>query len=191
VSLLSWLIRNANRLDLSINQNTERRLLYEGDQVTISNALQLLRTENANRGWYVFEGPTYPDAVIETPDAIIVVEGKRTEAGATTKTTWLPARHQIWRHVDAAWEIKGRRTVFGLFVVESDAEAVEDAWQKAAKHTLADDTLAGSFPHRGNAERTDIAKSFLGVVTWRAICSAFALPYSSLPNTVADLHAPE
>ncbi len=190
VSLLSWLIRNANGLDLSNNESTERRLLYKGDQVTISRALQLLRTENANRGWYVFEGPTYPDAVIETPDAIVVVEGKRTEPGATTKTTWLPGRHQIWRHVDAAWEIKGRRTVYGLFVVESGGEAVEDAWQKAAKYTLANDTLDASFPHRGKAERDDISKSFVGVVTWRAICSAFALPYDSLPNTLADLHAP-
>lgn len=187
VSLLSWLIRNASRLDLSESESAERKLLHEGDPATILKALRLLRTEKANRGWYVFEGPTYPDAVLETPDALIVIEGKRTERGATTKTTWLPGRHQIWRHIDAAWEIKGRRVVYGLFVAESDGDAVTEEWLTFANDSIQAGVLETSFPHRGQKEREEISKSFLGAVTWRGICSQFSLSYDGLPDTLADI----
>ena len=125
VALLAWLVRNLapprDASDLGDDAVVrKRRQLIDRDTATNSKALELLRSTPAERAWYVLEGRTYPDAFIETPDALVVVEGKRTEAGPTRDTTWMAGRHQIWRHMDAAWEIRGRRLVYGLLIVEGD-----------------------------------------------------------------------
>jgi hypothetical protein len=120
VSLLSWLIRNPQALARPDTKGEDRRALLDGDPKVVAKALDLLRAGSASRAWYIFEGPTFPDAVIETPDALVVIEGKRTEGGPTTSTKWLPGRHQMWRHIDAAWERRGRRRVYGMFIVEGE-----------------------------------------------------------------------
>jgi hypothetical protein len=178
VALLSWLVRNLarpmNQSDLGDDDvGHKRQRLIDRDPATIAAGLELLRSTPAERAWYILEGRTYPDAFIETPDALVVVEGKRSEAGPTTDTTWMAGRHQVWRHIDAAWEIRGRRAVYGLFIVEGDAgapEVVPQVWQQAVRDALAEKALAGSFPHRGAAERSMIAEGFLGAVTWQRVC---------------------
>src|SRR3954462_8119530 len=119
VSLLSWLIRNAPTLATGLSLEGLRANLMRGDSDAFENALTALRSGREVRAWYIFEGPTCPDVFLITPDALVVIEGKRTELTATVKTTWLSGRHQIWRHIDAAWEIRGRRDVYGFFIVES------------------------------------------------------------------------
>ncbi|WP_395144639.1 hypothetical protein [Armatimonas sp.] len=182
VSLLSWLIRHPKHLKQNALSSPERELLLNGNPEKVEEALTLLRTENRDRAWYIFEGRTYPDAVIETPDALIVIEGKRTEAGPTTSTKWLEGRHQIWRHIDAAWEQRGKRRVFGLFIVESDGECgdVPQHWKQAIKNSLVPSTLATSFPHRSNTECEEIRQCLLGVTTWQAVCREFSLPAGTL-----------
>jgi len=144
--------------------------------------LDLLRSSPAPRAWYVLEGLTFPDAVIETPDATIVIEGKRTESGPTTSTTWLLGRHQIWRHIDAAWERRGRKRVFGMFIVEGQdgKEDVPELWNEATRQCLSSEALSSSFPHRSEEERAAISACFLGVTTWQAIVRHFTLPESVL-----------
>jgi hypothetical protein len=132
--------RNAGHLAPRAIEDDRRRKLAEGDPETVAEALSLLRTERATRAWYIFEGPTCPDAVLGAEDALVVIEGKRTESGATTETVWLSGRHQIWRHLDAAWELRGRRAVYGLFVVENPNETpsaiVPEHWQQEARACL-------------------------------------------------------
>ena len=41
------------------------------------------------KSWHLFEGETRPDVYIETPDLLVVIEGKRTEGGPTTSTKWI------------------------------------------------------------------------------------------------------
>jgi hypothetical protein len=187
VSLLSWLIRNLMPPVGPTSVTEERTRLLNRDPKTIEQALELLKSKNADRGWWVFEGPTYPDALIETPAALVVVEGKRTESSPTTHTTWMPNRHQIWRHMDAAWEIRGNRAVFGIFVVSAElgTSAVPAIWQAAASATLSRDAIAGSFPHRGPEEREAIAQGFFGLTTWQKVCAGFGIDHDSLPDTVA------
>jgi hypothetical protein len=148
--------------------------------------LNLLRSETSARAWYIFEGPTVPDAYIQTPDALVVVEGKRTEAGPTTNTTWLAGRHQIWRHIDAAWERRGRRQVFGLFIVESKGgtSEVPELWLKAVQDALSPAVIASSFPHRSPEERQEIAACFVGVTTWQRVIQEFNLPSSTLIDLI-------
>ena len=181
VALLSWLIRHfdpqSGRLDGDGEVVANRRRLAAGDATTIEQALKLLRTAGATRGWHVLEGPTYPDAFLVTPDALIVVEGKRTEGKPTTETTWMSGRHQMLRHLDAAWEIRGRRAVYGLLVVEGDAAsgAVPEVWRRAAEEITSARAVAGSLPHRSADEQRGIVSAFAGTTTWQRVVQEFSL----------------
>jgi hypothetical protein len=190
VALLSWLIRNLEPSPCGAKAGAERTALIERHQPTIESGLRMLRGRKPDRHrWYILEGSTYPDVVVETPAALIVIEGKRTEAGPTTYTTWKADRHQIWRHMDAAWEIRGKRAVYGLFLVEGvspDPGKVPDNWKKAAETALSPPALAGSFPHRSEVERHAITRGFLGVATWQRLCACFAIDSRQLPSTVVD-----
>lgn len=197
VSLLSWLIRNLAQAGTprpSGESDTDawRAQLWDADPPTVAEALQLLRTSRAAKSWHLLEGPTRPDAYIVTPDALIVVEGKRTEASATTTTTWMQARHQMLRHLDAAWEIRGRRRVFGFFIVEGDTSAdpmqVPASWQDAVTATRSATAIAGSLPHRGPDEQAAIERCFLGAVTWQRVVARFGLDEARvLPSTTGAL----
>jgi hypothetical protein len=121
---------------------------------------------------------------IATPDLIVVIEGKRTESGPTTSTMWMSPRLQMLRHMDSALEAAGGRTVLGLFAVEGAADgSVPTDWQQHAKDTISPEALASSLPHRTEADCETIARGFLGVTTWQAICREFGIYPESLPNT--------
>jgi hypothetical protein len=196
VALLSWLIRHFNPPSDLVGDGdvvSRRRRLQHQDPQTIEEALTLLRRTGGKKGWHVLEGPTYPDACLVTPDALVVVEGKRTEAGLTTETSWMAGRHQMLRHLDAAWEIRGRRSVYGVLLVEADpslpSQAVPSVWRDGATATTSVTVLAASLPHRGPEERRGIADAFLGVATWQAVVQEFGLPPSALPSTTSALIA--
>jgi hypothetical protein len=192
VALLSWLIRNVNHREQDDGVKTKttiekRKKLADRDPVTIAEALSLLRSGESRERWYILEGRTYPDVFIETEDALIVIEGKRTESGLTSDTKWMTGRHQMIRHLDAAFEIAGRRSLYGLLVVEGGSaapERVPDEWTTAADAMLRPDALDVSLPHRGNAERERIAQSFVGTTTWEAIRREFDLPQAVLLKAV-------
>jgi hypothetical protein len=126
-------------------------------------------------------------------DAVVVIEGKRTEPSATTDTKWLKGRHQMWRHLDAAWEVRGRRAVYGFFIVESDADSVDgsvpESWRNAATACLTPDALRSSFPHRSENEVEAISRCYLGIATWRQVCDRFGLDWLALPNDTSSLGA--
>jgi hypothetical protein len=85
----------------------------------------------------------------------VLVEGKRTEAGPTTSTTWMPTRHPMLRNIDAAWDIAADRDVVGLFAVHGDSggPSVPDVWKQFARDTLSPDGVDGSLPHRNASDR--------------------------------------
>ena len=70
-----------------------RAALVAGDSEVVAGAKRLIRSGDRTRGWQVLEGPSQPDVYLETPEVVVVIEGKRTEAGPTTQTTWMPIRH--------------------------------------------------------------------------------------------------
>ena len=184
-SLLSWLVRNPGTW-YAEPDTEERRRLFAGDSATLELALEGLRSPHAHRAWFILEGRTFPDAFLETRDALVVVEGKRTEHGPTTHTKWMAGRHQIWRHIDAAWEIRDQKNVFGLFIVEGEESAVPPKWQQATLEVTEEAALSGSFPHRTSDEVDELRKCFLGVTTWEGVCEAFGIEMSDLPATVGD-----
>lgn len=194
-SLLRWLIMNLeipenykieNR---SENTQKKREALIRKDPAVIREALSLLEHPVLlDRAWYILEVPTYPDVYLETEILVVVIEGKRTEYTSTTKTTWMPVRHQILRHLDCAWEIRGSRKLFGFFIVEgeggADAVNVPERWMKICSDTISRGALAQSLPHRTLDEQAEIAKCFLGALTWQKICAEFQIDWSILPSKI-------
>ena len=166
----------------------ERRELLNGRGERISEALRLLRQNSQGKLWYIFEGETQPDVYIEASDIIVVVEGKRTEPGPTTHTTWMPKRHQMLRHIDCAWETHGKKKLAGLFIVEGEngSEEVPNKWQQFAKETTSRDAIGSSLPHRGPEEQREIAACFAGVTTWQRVCREFGINLASLPQTAPE-----
>jgi hypothetical protein len=190
VALLSWLIRNLNPPAGSVDGvdavSEKRKKLVARDPETVNEALRLLRTAGMAKSWHVLEGPTCPDVLLLTQGAIIVIEGKRTEGSATVDTKFMSGRYQILRHLDAAWEIKGDREVFGLLIVEAedDEGGVPSLWEDTRRDLTSTDVLRSSLPHRSREEQGQIAEAFVGVTTWQAVCREFRIPTSVLLETV-------
>ena len=186
-SLLAWLVRNL-KCPSSMKADElrpERRELIDGKPERIAEGLRLLEDRSTERAWYIFEGPSYPDAYLATSDAIVVIEGKRTEPGPTTSTTWMPIRLQMLRHLDAAFDLAGSRALYGFFMVEGAEDgSVPKAWVEAAEQTLDPELVERSLPHRSRDEREMIADAFLGVTTWQKACRELGVPTDSLPNEV-------
>jgi hypothetical protein len=185
--LLSWLIRN---VELPVGKSEadvgeERRELIARNPKRIEQALGLLGMNASAKAWYILEGKTCPDVFIATEDIVVVIEGKRTEPGPTTSTTWMTGRHQMLRHLDAAFEVLGNRLLFGFFIVEGGREGgLPPAWVNACRETLSPAVAQGSLPHRPQAERTIISEAFLGATTWQQVCSTLGVNYTTLPDEV-------
>lgn len=165
----------------------KRQALLRRDPNVVAEALACLtRPACPAKAWYVLEGLSQPDAYLETPEVLVVIEGKRTEGGSTTHTSWMPRRHQMLRHMNCAWELRGQRAVLGFFIVEGqdgvDAVTVPAHWQMAACATMTPGALDDSLPHRTAAERQAIAAGFLGVTTWQQLCTAFQIDYAVLSD---------
>jgi hypothetical protein len=132
-TLLQWMVRNTAHLQPTTLGSSpvtiaKRQALLQGDQNTVAEALaSLARPAYSAKAWYVLEGLSQPDVYLETPEVIVVIEGKRTEAGPTTHTRWMPHRHQMLRHLDCAWEVRGQRAVLGFFIVEGQGREDEVA----------------------------------------------------------------
>jgi hypothetical protein len=183
--LLEWLVRNVSEDAIlkSPGKGTvrDKRLrLPRGDRNAIDSALTAINSGRIVREWYVLEGPSRPDAYVETDRAILVVEGERTERACTTKTTFMPQRSQLLRHMDAALE-SSAKPVFGLLIVEGNSPnpSIPNAhWRSELDKQLEPKMVAGSLPHRDPATRDRIVDRVLGVATWSRICADLSL---SLP----------
>jgi hypothetical protein len=98
----------------------------------------------------------------------------------------------MWRHIDAAWEIRGRRRVFGFFIVpgqEADGGApplVAAAFGEALSEAMLEAMLEANFPHRSAKERDAITACFLGGTTWNLVCKTLNISLASLPRTIRD-----
>ena len=185
LSLLGWLVQNVTEEAVKASGDrgetlVKRTKLARRDSETTAEALERLRAGERGRRWFVFEGHSYPDAVLETDKALVVVEGKRTERTTTTKTKWMSSRSQLLRHMDAAWEIADGRVVLGLLLVEGadpQPSEVPEKWRAASERDCVAESLRASLPHRSPEVRTEIARGLLGVATWQRVCETFELSW--------------
>src|SRR4051812_43164545 len=175
--LLQWLVEKVKPGKGSLGKDPTtrdyRRKLLERDPATQALARQLLDGKY-RPAWYVLEGPSWPDAFLESEKFVLVIEGKRTEAGSTTTTTWMTGRNQLLRHMDAALnaqqENKAAKQVFGLMIVDEEGPTPMPAWLAECAEVTSAKTLADSLPHLSESERHSLASGFLGVTTWQSVC---------------------
>jgi len=195
IALLSWLARHPRKpisgiLSKDPEKAVARQEWIDGSEARMVEALGLLMSNPSAQKWHLFEGATRPDVYLETKDLLVVIEGKRTEHGPTTSTKWMDGRHQMLRHLDCAWEIRGHKKVLGFFIVDSHSSSpnVPDNWCIFAKETVSPEAISSSLPHRGPEEQRQIADAFIGVTTWQRVCKEFSdegLNYAELPDTFA------
>lgn len=159
--------------------DAKRLGMAAGDEQLLQEALVTLRSGHRGRSWCVLEGPSRPDALLETNTHLICVEGKRTERACTTKTTWMPVRSRLLRHMDAAMDCFPGKTILGMLVVEGDggSEAIVPSqwWIEQLQLQTSSDMVTASLPHRNAAQQHSLAAGIMGVTTWQAICSTFDL----------------
>lgn len=161
-----------------------RRRLFSEEVGAIAEAQAALKSGGFVDGaWYVFEGRTAVDAYLETDELIVLIEGKRTETGPTTKTEWMPVRHQILRNIDAVWDSRGTRTIVAFFVVEGwprDEQKVPARWRDFVAQTVSSPALEASLPHRAPPERQAMTDSFAGATTWQAVCATLGVDWEEI-----------
>lgn len=183
---LRWLIQNPERMQVptikTLQNFGETTRLYRtklfgpapGRAEAQSEALRLLSSCGASKSslqWWAFEGFTEVDCCIETDSLVLLFEGKRTEQ-LSSATVWFPQRNQLWRNVEVAASLAGRKR-FGVIMI---AEIQEDALH----------ALDASYPHLDEEERKSLRDHYLGCLLWKDVCAATGVKYEALPNTVAD-----
>jgi hypothetical protein len=192
LALLEWLIKNLEAPSGGRwgpeSAAARRKLLAARDRETIEAALQELRRRSKGRGWHILEGASYPDGLVEGEDYVLVAEGKRTETRATATTTWLRRRHQLLRHMDAAWELRNGRVVVGLLIVEGPTDgSVPSKWRDYSREVVARSAMESSLPHRSADEQRQIVSGYAGVLTWQRLAKRFGTDPATLPRTTNDV----
>jgi hypothetical protein len=187
VSLLEYLVRNITMAQVVRSSGSEdtlrrRRALALNHTRMVQEALAALqdRSNRQKRLWYVLEGASRPDAMLETDDFIVLVEGKRRERGCTTKTTWMPSRSQLLRHMDAALgDVTANqlpvKQIYGLLIVEGEGNdpcVPSKHWMDESAAQVCPQMLETSLPHRSDKQRSLLKSGVLGVTTWQAVCHA-------------------
>lgn len=108
--------------------------------------------------WWAFEGLTVVDCYLETPEMVLLVEGKRTEP-VSTQTDWCGNRNQTARNLEAAQTVaSGRR--FAVLLVAENSTGIDRS------------DITKSLPHMEAHERNFLADHYLGCVTWSQVCAA-------------------
>ena len=193
LSLLEHLVQHIDtelvEASRDVGDARARRLaLARRDPAIVAEALQRLRAGERGRYWFVLEGESRPDALLETENLVLCVEGKRTELGCTTHTSWMRRRSQLVRHMDAAVEHYPTKKILGLLIVEGAGgqHATEPSahWIAECAAQYESSMISDSLPHRSEDVRRRIAAGILGVTTWQAVCAATNIDWASLPNAV-------
>lgn len=166
----------------------KRTKLAAGDEGTMAEAMSAIRAGQRGKAWFVLEGESKPDALLETADVVLCIEGKRTEAKCTTRTQWMRSRSQLIRHMDAAMARFPKKRILGLLIVEGDGDAgsvvPSKHWQDQCEAAYEPDMLTASLPHRPVSEQALIRDGILGVTTWQAVCRALHIDWRSLPDVL-------
>lgn len=184
---LRWLLNNPKKLswpgeherrwrELSETTKEFRSALKRGCPKTTGLALQLLERQGPEKSWHAWwalEGRTSVDCYLETDELILLIEGKRTEK-VSDKTLWFAARDQLVRNLEvAAAEAARAGKNFAVLLCAEEHLNVNEQ------------TIEQSLPHFSRGNRDELAKHYLGCITWEQIRSAL-FPEITLPDQIKD-----
>lgn len=162
---------------------SHRQRLLGDDPQSRADAQNLARqqfalsgSDRSRRAWWAFEGFTSVDCALETPELVLLIEGKRFES-VSDAGSWIPGRNQISRNLEvaAAYAEQVQKEYAVLLVGPEGCQAPHD------------DVLGAGWPHLPSDRREDLMQHFLGATSWRSVCEAYGVDYNSLPVTVDDL----
>jgi hypothetical protein len=189
-AFLRWAVQNPSRLvpltpDYGATGKVarlKRAELFGTDAAARWAAIESAVSEIDRRGakgsgqqWWAFEGFTHADACFETPECLLLVEGKRTET-VSASTRWFKQRNQLWRNVEVAGELAAARAFGVILAVETEADGRKGLQDAEA-------TRDGSYPHLSEGERARLDRHLLGFVVWSELVDHFGLPRSVLRET--------
>jgi hypothetical protein len=88
------------------------------------------------------------------------------------------------RHIDCAWEIKGRKRVVGFFIAEGESgnPEVPEFWMQQVRQTMSMEAMTTSLPHRGPEEQLAIVGCFSGITTRQQVCKEYDIKWETLPH---------
>ncbi len=172
---------------MGANTLDKRKALFDGDQSIKEEGLALLAaTKNPRQGkWFILEGETVVDCVLEFENATVYVEGKRTEPNLTSSTSWYQGRKQVLRNLDCLLHAPNRpANWFVLLAVEEGTKPEQEA---NALDLASEEVLRESMPHLNSGQLAKAWEHYLGFATWAMIGKRFGLP--PFPDTTRDLGA--
>jgi hypothetical protein len=157
-----------------------RQALLAGDkEVQIKTIFYLEKCFSLPKtSWWRFEGVTYVDCALLTNSAVIFVEGKWTEIGASKEVLWYDKRNQVLRNLDCAanyTEQKGLQHYFVIMVVEKDLVEQDPVRRKEIEEVMSPKIIEGSLPHLTDEERNEVLSHYLGTTSWEEIVEHFGL----------------
>jgi len=143
-AFLRWLIQNPSQMTWPPSKGAERRFGVDTQarrealfgrrgpesaataQADALRELDRLGAPGSRRAWWAFEGYTEVDCYLETPQLVLVIEGKRTEA-LSASTEWFPQRSQLIRNLEVARDIADNRAFGVLVITEADIGMIPEA----------------------------------------------------------------
>jgi hypothetical protein len=196
-AFLRWLIENPGSMrwpmekgerkqsrNAVVQQFRERLFGLHGDEAQRAavqqglNELERLGPRGSIQKAWAFEGITKIDCRLQTPNLFLSVEGKRRDV-LSSRTEWFPSRNQFFRNLEAGREAAGNRDYAYLLVVEDDRAVVDPSRMDSAS----------SLPHLTAQARAELLSKFIGTLTWRGLCEATGIDWSTLPDTVDDIES--
>lgn len=184
-SLLIWMLQNLKELNEvknfgvdSVNSETyqKRKDLFSGDKKTVDDAIQIIqsKTKLPDRAWYIFEGKTHPDILIETKDSIFIGEAKRTEKDITTTTKWLNKRDQLIRHIDSV--LDQPKKIYSFYILDKN-EYLKGHYRERMELYSKKEYYQENLRHRDDSSIEKAMKSFIGFIFWDDIAEYFKLEF--------------
>lgn len=178
-----------NLTKLNALTREKREGLMKGDPANIRQAKTLIDADRLpGKGkWWILEGVSKIDCVLQAEQATVFIEGKRTEAQLTEQVFWDTRRNQVFRNLDCLRSVCGANTTFYmLLVVEKGSEA-----EKAASMLDQNCVTAArdSWPHLNRAAGEQLLRRYLGYTTWQNVAIRLRECVSiQYPDTSTEAH---
>jgi len=180
-AFLFWLVKNPtewpeNWKKLKARQEIRDARLLLADGSNLTDALAAIEragnTSKGYSGWWCLEGSTHVDCALFMENAVVFIEGKRTEYGPSKSIGFAQKRNQIMRNLECVQSYGRMRGLdyYAMLVIEDGDQHRATIAADVANH------VADSFPHLSRPEIRDIEKHYLGYTTWKRIVDEFHLP---------------
>ncbi len=197
---LLWLIENlkeangGRKISGKSEHTIENRLkLMSKDKALIQKAKDEVLTHSKNESWprkkwWVLEGDTHPDILIETDRYIFIGEAKRTESHLTKDTEWDKERSQMVRHIEGALlfakdnQINAHvQQVICFYILDDDnmdkfkkdlaltQAGDQSMWENSLKHIVQKEDCIDKV--------NQIKNTYIGYTTWQTISAELGIKY--------------